>query len=603
MFGLARSFSASLTSKLLHVLIAVLGVVLLTYTAGAATPSLNKAAPAVADPAAASPAKSIARAATPHFNIGQVQFINQQIRRGWGDHKIQPSPPATDFEWCRRVYLDILGRAPSVAELELFLRDKPPNRKLNLVNRLLGEGPVAKEDDQKLNDQYTEEYARHWTTLWTNILIGRNGGMEPQSMISREGMQQYLRRAFLKDKPYDAMVRELVTATGANQPGEKNSNGAVNFLVGKLDENGVQATAKTAQIFLGLQVQCTQCHNHPFNDWKQNQFWQLNAFFRQTHARRLQGPRGMAPVELYNSDFAGENNNPERALLYYDLRNGTVGSAEPVFVDGTAISPSGRLSEVDRRKELAELILRSEYMPMAMINRTWAHFLGYGFTKPIDDMGPHNQPTHPELLQQLAYDFRANGYNIKHLIRWIVLSEPYSLSSRSVKGNERDDPSLGERPLFSKFYLRQMSAEQLYESLIVATQAQKTQGTYEEQERAKADWLRQFTIAFGTDEGDEATTFNGTIPQVLMMFNGDLIRRATSGDKRSFLDQVNSNPNLNYQGKVNFLFLSALARRATSKEMQFCEGTLLAGHKGDQLKALQDVFWVVLNSNEFILNH
>jgi Protein of unknown function (DUF1553) len=258
---------------------------------------------------------------------------------------------------------------------------------------------------------------------------------------------------------------------------------------------------------------------------------------------------------------------------------------------------------VNRRTELANMIVNSEFMPTAMVNRMWSHFLGYGFTKPIDDMGPHNLPTHPELLGRLAGDFRKYSFNIKELIRWITLSEAYSLSGRTHKMNERDDPSLGEKPQFSKFYLRQMSAEQLYESLIVATEAQNTIGTEEQKERMKNDWLRQFTIAFGTDEGDEATTFNGTIPQVLMMFNGELVRKATNGESGSFLDRVAKNGKLNYEGKVNYLFYSGLGRKANKAEMQFCESTLLAAHKGDHLKAMQDVFWVVLNSNEFILNH
>jgi hypothetical protein len=580
-----------------------------TAPAIAAAPAVGIAAQSPDDQKAADPLPAPVSRNPAAQGIPQVAYINEVIRRGWAQNRLSPSPVAPDFEWCRRAYLDILGRVPSVAELDRFLRDRSPKRKLNLVNRLLGEFPATTDEDQKLNEAYREEYARNFTTLWTNILVGRSGGNDPQDMISREGMQQYLRRSFLTDKPYDTMVKELVSAQGTNQPtgDDESYNGAVNFLVGKLDENGVQATAKTAQIFLGLQVQCTQCHNHPFNDWKQSQFWELNAFFRQTKARRTQGPRGMAPVQLFNDDYAGESidGDPQRAILFYELRNGTRGAAYPVFVDGTEISRSGLVRDVDRRTELARLIVNSEYMPAVMVNRMWAHFLGYGFTKPIDDIGPHNLPTaeHAELLARLAADFRKASFNIKELIRWITLSEPYSLSSHTGKQNERDDPSLGEKPQFSKFYLRQMSAEQLYESLIVATEAQKTLGNYEQQERSKAEWLRQFTIAFGTDEGGESTTFNGTIPQVLVMFNGELVRKATTGEKGSFLDQVAQSSNLNYQGRVNFLFLSALARKANAGEMRFCEGTLLVAHKGDQLKALQDVFWVLLNSNEFILIH
>jgi hypothetical protein len=586
------------------ILLALIGSLGGRVAVGQATSTVKSATP-VAKPSAAG------RGAT-SYGIPEVAYINEMIRRSWADHGLSPSPPATDIEWCRRVYLDILGRIPSVAELEGFLRERGSNRRLKLVNRLLGEASPDDAEDQKLNEAYTEEYARNFTTLWTNILIGRNGGVDGRDMISREGMQQYLRRSFLQNKPYNSLVMELVSAQGSNRPtGEDEKyNGAVNFLIGKLDDDAVQATAQTAQIFLGLQVQCTQCHNHPFNDWKQSQFWQLNAFFQQTKARRgqmanVRGGRDQASAQLFNTDFAGQNLDPDpkNAAIFYDLRNGTRAAAWPVFVDGAKINPSGLVSDVDRRAELARLIASSDYMPTAMVNRMWAHFLGHGFTKPVDDMGPHNLPSHPELLARLAESFRKNSFNIKHLIRWIVLSEPYSLSSRWTKQNEKDDPSLGEKPRFSRFYIRQMSAEQLYESLIVATEAQKTQTNYEQQEQTKAAWLRQFTIAFGTDEGGETTTFNGTIPQVLMMFNGDLIHKATSGEQGSFLHTVATNPNLNYQDRVNYLFHSALGRRPSAGELRFCEGTLLAAHKGDQLKALQDVFWVLLNSNEFILNH
>jgi hypothetical protein len=551
---------------------------------------------------------AVARRGGPTYGIEQIARINELVRQSWADHKLSPSPKASDFEWCRRVYLDIHGRLPTVPELERFVQDRSPNQKLNLVNRLLGEGSTSNEEDRKLNEAYADRYARNFATVWTNILIGRTGGNQRRDMTSREGLQEYLRTSLLANKPYNQLVVELVSAEGVNEPGAENYNGAVNFLTGKLEEDAVQATAKTAQIFLGLQVQCTQCHNHPFNDWKQSQFWQLNAFFRQTRVRRTSAQRDQAAVQLYNANFRGQSTSSgiegkDEAWIYYELRNGSVGGALPVFVDGSTIAPSGLVSKVDRRRELARLIAQSEYMPTVMANRMWAHFLGYGFTKPVDDMGPHNPPSHPELLATLASEFRESGFNMKDLIRWIVLSEPYSLSARSTRYNERDDPTLGEKPQFSKFYLRQMTAEQLFESLIVATEADKTQASFTEQERAKAEWLRQFTIAFGTDDAGETTTFNGTIPQVLMMFNGELIRKATNGEKGSFFEQVASKRDLSYEDKVHYLFLSAVSRKANASEMRFCEGTLLVAHNGDQLKALQDVFWVLLNSNEFILNH
>lgn len=518
-----------------------------------------------------------------------IAYINAQIRQGWADAEITPSAVAAEGEWCRRVYLDIIGRIPSVDELQAFLSDKAEDKKALLVDRLLD------------SDEYVEEYARNWTTVWTNILIGRNGGNDDDSFINRSGMQQWLRRAFLKNKSYDQFVYELVSAQGSNTPGEDEYNGAVNFLVDNLNEQAATATAKVSRYFLGLQVQCTQCHNHPFNDWKQDQFWGMNAFFRQARVLRTFDGRDVVSVKLVDEDFAGEGSTPEEAEIYYELRNGLMQVAYPKFVDGTLISPSGYVEDVNRRTELAKLVVASPNLGQAIVNRMWAHFMGYGFTKPVDDLGPHNAASHPELLEKLGLVFSQQGHDLKRLIRWIVLSDPYQLSSRFGPKNKKDDPSLGERPLFSRFYLRQMLAEELYESLLVATEAHKTQGTYEEQEETKNEWLQQFTIAFGTDEGDETTTFNGTIPQALMMLNGELIQEATNCEPGSFLHRI-ATGNLKPTQQITYLYMAALARKPSTEEVKVANA-LLASRKGNPAEALQDVWWVLLNSNEFILNH
>jgi hypothetical protein len=558
-------------------------------------PVIHKIAPRVADSDLANDATSESPIATERTlntpDAEVVAFINDQIRDAWKAAAVGPSPVAEDTEWCRRVYLDLLGRIPSITELNAYANDRSKDKKEKLVDELLN------------SDRYAEEYARNWTTIWTNILIGRTGGTGNNSLANREGMQQYLRRSFQRNKPYDRMVYELVSAEGAGRPGEEDYNGAVNFLVDNLQEDATTATAKTAKHFLGMQVQCTQCHNHPFNDWKQNQFWELNAFFRQARASRM-GDGATSVGRLQDVDFSGESGrNPDEAEIYYELRNGTAEVAYPAFVDGTPIkSRSGRVSQVRRREELAKMIVASPYFGQAMVNRMWSHFLGYGFTKPIDDIGPHNAFTHQDLVQRLGTEFAGNGHDMKRLMRWIVLSEPYSLSS--VYGNRyknvKDDPSIGEKPLFSHFYLRQMEAEQLYQSLLVATEADKTQGSYEEQEKVKSEWLAQFAIAFGTDEGDEATTFNGTVPQVLMMMNGELVDRAVNNEPGSFLHRiVYENPNR--AQSLEHLYLAALGRKPTRQEIQ-AANELLEARGGDPGAAMQDVWWALLNSGEFIFN-
>ncbi len=519
---------------------------------------------------------------------GQVERINELVAQTWADYSLTPSVDATEGEWCRRVYLDLLGRIPSISELQEYVEDKSSSKKERLVQRLL------------FDDQYTGEYARNWTTIWTNLLIGRTGGTQNNSMISRPGMQKYLRDSFARNKPYHQLVSELVTANGRVAPGSENFNGAANFLIDKVnEEQAAQATASTTKLFLGLQVQCTQCHNHPFNDWKQQKYWEMNAFFRQVKAFR--GATELEAPQLADQDFMGESGNPDEADLFYELRNGLLKVAYPVFVDGTELPRSGYVNVVNRRAELAKMMVASPYFSKTIVNRMWANFLGYGFTKPVDDLGPHNIPSHPELLDYLAEEFTKSGYDLKKLASWIVLSRPYGLSSRRTSNNEQDDPMLGGPPRFSHFYIRQMTAEQLYESLLVSSQAGRPSGSYEQQEELKGRWLRQFSTAFGNDEGGEATVFNGTIPQILMMFNGEMIRAATSGEKGTIIDELATNTKLKDPQKVEQLYLAGLARAPSKEELKTAQELLLA-RGGDVRQMLRDQWWIILNSGEFIFN-
>ena len=522
----------------------------------------------------------------------RIEQINQMVGQVWEDYELKPSAEATEGEWARRVFLDLIGRIPSVDELEEFLGDRNNDKKRKLVERLM------------YDDRYTDEFARHWTTFWTNLLIGRTGGTENQSKISREGMQKYLRDSFAREKPYDQMVRELITATGTTVPTADNFNGATNFLIDKVEqEDAALATAATSQLFLGLQVQCAQCHNHPFNDWKQQKYWEMNAFFRQTRAfdGMADGTMNAVPATLADQDFAGESRrNPNEAELYYELRNGLLSVAYPVFVDGQEIPRSGYVKVVNRREQLADLVVGSPWFTKAIVNRMWGHFLGYGFTTPVDDLGPHNIPSHPDLLDYLASEFASESFDLKSLMLWITLSKPYGLSSVRTKANQADDPQLGESPKFSHFYIRQMEAEQLYESLLVATDVKPT-GTYAQRERIKSEWLQQFSQAFGNDEGQEATSFNGTITQVLTMFNGTMIRNAISTDEGSMLYQL-AYSSISEQKKIERLFLAGLSRKPNRNEQRLAR-LLITAHPDNPVAGLADLWWVILNTNEFIFNH
>lgn len=545
------------------------------------------------------------------YGQAEVRLINERIRQGWAENDLAPSKPADEGEWCRRVYLDLIGRVPTVDELREYLGDRSPgsgtlrrserDKRRRLVDRLLGE-------------EYVDEYARHWTELWTNWLVGRTGGTDRQSLVDRAGMQQYLRESLRYNKPYDQLARELITATGSCRPGDADFNGAANFLADKMARGGVQATAQTAQIFLGMAVQCTQCHDHPFNDYGQNQFWELNAFFRQAHVERQVADTRRKPFvgRVVEHDFAGQSNDSTNADLFFERRDRRMQVAFPVFVDGTSLAAlyaergenfgnRGTLQDVNRREELVKLILASRQFDQAIVNRLWAQFLGYGFTQPMDDIGPHNPPSHPELLSELGQAFRDAKFDLKELTRWIVLSEPYGLGSRITKRNEADDPTRGTAPMYSRFYMRQMEAGQLYETLLVVTGAAETVDE-PQRDQVKQRWLNQFNTAFGTDDNAEETTFNGSIQQALMMMNSPLIRRATGNQQGSFLARVATDRGLSDADKIDYLYLAALAREPTRPEVAL-SNELLAARGGRVGPALQDIWWALLNSNEFILIH
>ncbi len=501
-----------------------------------------------------------------------IGFINTSIRQGWTENNIGPSDVADDAEWMRRVHLDILGHIPEAEKVEKFLADKDKAKRSKLIDELL--------DDPA--------YVRNFTTIWTNLLIGR----QTPDRISRSGLQKFLRESFAKNKGWDKIVYDLVSAEGHFE-----ENGAANFLMAHLNDGAIPATAITARLFLGRQVQCTQCHNHPFNDWKQEQFWEFNSFFKQATKREVEkynektGRMDFDYAVLEKGDAPGDN--------FFEKRNGLMQVAYPTF-NGTRVEDLN----TDRLKELAKLMTSGEKPEIAeaMANRMWGHFLGYGFTKPVDDMGPHNAASHPALLERLGSEFAKSGFDLKQLIRWICNSEAYNLTTRFGETNKKDNPAAGETPQFSRVYLKSMNAEQLYDSLIIATNAHKSgQSSWEQSESKRQEWLQQFVLAFGTDENDEATTFDGTIPQALMMMNGELVRSALSGQKGSTLGDILNDPRGKEGDKIRRLYHATLGRNPTTREASAAKK--LMGQSKSPVEGYQDLYWALLNSNEFIFNH
>jgi hypothetical protein len=231
----------------------------------------------------------------------------------------------------------------------------------------------------------------------------------------------------------------------------------------------------------------------------------------------------------------------------------------------------------------------------------WSHFFGYGFTPVVDDMSPAGNASHPELLARLSDEFAAHQYDLKSVIRWIALSDSFNRSSKLPSLRSKDMPEAGEVALFSRYYSRQLPAEEVYNSLVQAAQIRKTTANESEVEKARVDWLAQFNRPMGTDDADEESHFSGGIGQSLIMMNGDLMRRAASTQHAGLLKTV-AQSKLKFDEKVSHLFLSALSREPTRRESESSR-MILANSGGNEAVALEDIWWALLNSNEFILDH
>jgi hypothetical protein len=552
------------------------------------------------DPADAKPAetkKPAPAAGTPMFASEQVRVINEKIAEKWKEEKLIPSAKASDYTFIRRASLDIIGRIAKPEEIEQFLRDPAPTRRMLLVDRLLK----------------SADYARNWATIWTTWLMTRTS-----PATYREQMHLWLEEQFSRQNcTWDKVVADLITATGKNT-----ENGAVNFILSNLGEasapdkvteegafNMVPITSRASRLFMGVKIQCTQCHDHPFKaQWKQKDFWSTNAFFRQVERKGNPAMVRNMPVapELVlvdNSQFNQDLENPDQpGIVFYERRNGALMMTRPEFT----LSKDGKKKRIlagterSRRQELAEAIVQSDLFAKAFINRMWFHFFGHGMNTPgdFDDFGEDNQITHPELMDYLAKEFRAYQHNPRELIRWICNSEAYGLVSVANQTNAKPEAE----PFFSRMLLKSMSPEQLFESLMEATQAEQAE-TKDAKKKLREQWLKNLIVNFGDDEGNEVS-FNGTVVQALILMNGKEINEAIAHKNKGPVARAALKHHGNQQAIMNDIFLAVLNRPATAAESQQIPRKLrMRIADRDPWAPWQDLEWALLNSNEFILNH
>jgi hypothetical protein len=506
--------------------------------------------------------------------------IDEALAKRWATAKVEPAPRADDAEFLRRVYLDLAGRIPTAAEARAFLTDTRPDRRARLVEQLLA----------------SPRYAAHFANVWRAVFIPEaNNNFIVR--IQQNTFESWLKKQLTKNTGYDQIARELLTVPvsgdgpaaalalfgGGNGPSPLAFYSAKEFKAENL-------AASTARVFLGASVECAQCHNHPFADWKREQFWEFAAFFSGIRSQRAM-------------DFLlpGREVPNQRELTI----PGTTKVVQAKFLDGS--QPAWK-EKTSTRTTLGEWVTgrNNPYFARAATNRLWAYFLGTGLIEPVDEVANVGTANQSELLDLVAKDFAASGFDLKYLIRALTSTRAYHLSSAGTHKGQED------ATLFARMPLRGLTPEQLFDSVATATGYRDSGSNGDDLASAITGGPRSARSEFLTKFGNlaerpvEAQT---SILQALTLMNGKVIADATSLGRSETLAAVADAPFASTGDRVEALYLSTLSRRPTDRErdraVRFVEDAVRSGGNDRQAygNALADVFWALLNSSEFSLNH
>jgi hypothetical protein len=511
-----------------------------------------------------------------------TKHLDRHINAVLKKEGIQPSKVSEDTEFLRRIHLDLTGKIPTPEEVLAFLKDGSSNKRQRKIGELLA----------------SDAYLDYWTGLWVNWLIGRRADGDDR----RIGLTYWVRDALTMNMPYNQFVQELIAAVG-----ELRDNGAGNYIM-RYNRSPVFLTSHTTRLFLGLPMQCAECHDHKTEAWNQEDFYGIAAFFAGIDSQRKGSIQtmDMAGNERRMNNFL-ITNKPEDAIWVERLEK----QVGPHFLDGTEYKGSF----LKKREALAQWMTdkSNPYFSQAIVNRIWKRFMGRAFVEPVDGFGEENQPTNPELLKSLAKDFVIYSYDLQHLMRTILNSEAYQRTSQTNESNKDD------QLYYSHAYVKPLSAEQFFYSVLQATGFERLQqvrmkgskkqggedrkGMLRQLERMKREHLKKFLFLLDNGEMEEIEAFNGTVPQALMMINGNMVNDSASHEARGgFVNYVLEK----WRGpieRVEYIYLNVLSRLPTAKEKTYFRRYLERSLYRNKDLAYEDLYWVLLNSAEFSLNH
>jgi len=481
--------------------------------------------------------------------------------------KIQPAPAVEDAGFLRRAMLDLTGQSPAPEQVRAFTADKSPQKRSRLIDQLIG----------------SPAFVDHWTVKWADLLqnnrkyLGEKGAYE---------FQEWIRESFEKNEPYDRLVRELVSSRGSSY-----ENPAANYF--RVTRDAKPTMEKTTQVFLGVRIVCSQCHDHPFERWTQNQYYEMAAFFSTV---------GIRPGYEVGEEIVYDQR------VDYDMKHPKDGRVvQPSFIVPANFGGSEIPSDGRRRDALAGWLTSKDnpFFAKSTVNRVWSYFFGRGIIEPVDDIRASNPPSNPALLDALAKDFIDHNFDLRRLMRTIANSRTYQASIATNEWNAADTDN------FSHAIPRRLGAEQLMNALALATGvrpafAEVPVDTNAEQLPDPHVGKDGFLDLFGRPARESACECERrsdlSLPQALNLVNGTTISDAVADSSGRVVKAILSGRA--DRDIVEEIYLASLSRPPTPSEMETALAYLAAadgsaGSRGRTAR-VQDLMWALVNSKAFL---
>jgi hypothetical protein len=491
--------------------------------------------------------------------IPENNYVDTLMNDKFKKLRMQPSELCTDEEFLRRATLDITGVLPTLEEYETFMQSSDPDKRAKLVDELLGR----------------KAFVELWVMKWAELLQIRT-----TQQISYKSMLRYynwLQEKLASNMPMDQMVRELLGSNGGTF-----ANAATNYYQNETDT--LKVAENVAQVFMGMRIQCAQCHNHPFDRWTMDDYYSFAAFFSQIGRKKGEDPR---EIIVFNSG-GGEVRHPVGNRVM-----------QPKFLGGDVPDVQGK----DRRQVMVAWLASPDnpYFAKNLANIVWGHFFGRGLIDQVDDVRVTNPAVNPELLDALGEKFTDYEYDFRKLVRDICTSRTYQLSTETNETNASDTRN------FSHASLRRIRAEVMLDAISQVTETKnKFPGLplgARAVQIANGNTSTYFLTAFGRAKRETVcsceVSIEPNLSQALHLLNGDTVNSKIVQGKlvQTRLDEKKTPPEI-----VEELYIRCLSRKPTATELESLN-TMLAAEGANTQQVLEDVFWGLLNSSEFMFNH